>query len=61
MNPGFGFDASTKQFKVKPKHKASWHMTLGINEVTSKEGRAIRKTILKVGYAFLEGIAVLDR
>lgn len=39
VNPGFGFDASTKQFKVNRSTRLM-HMTLGINEVTSKEGRA---------------------
>ena len=40
VNPGFGFDASTKQFKVNRSTRLM-HMTLGINEVTSKDGRSM--------------------
>lgn len=40
VNPGFGFDASTKQFKVNRSARLM-HMTLGINDVTSKDGRSM--------------------
>ena len=39
VNPGFTYNADTKQFKVARQTRLM-HMTLGINEVTSKDGRA---------------------
>ena len=40
VNPGFSFNATTKQFKVN-RNARLMHMTLGINEVTSKDGRTL--------------------
>ena len=40
VNPGFGFNVATKQFKVNRSTRLM-HMTLGINEVTSKDGRSM--------------------
>ena len=39
VNPGFAYNADTKQFKVARQTRLM-HMTIGINEVTSKDGRA---------------------
>lgn len=40
VNPGFTYNADTKQFKVARQTRLM-HMTLGINEVTSKDGRSM--------------------